>query len=244
MKSLLEEKIEEIAKKLDEILGAVSILQQNLIQLSVTLEAINRKAVERELLSWISSETEDYLKKFREGRLEDCELKEFCTKRVEKAAMRILQTVAKNGTEEGLKELRMHIDAIERHSGICKDEKCLKNAVEVFKILEKLIESSEQRANLGRELIWGISYDGLKEEKVAEKISAISNAVRIKILKILARGAKSYAELERETGLKGGHLHFHLKNLISAEYVIRNSKGYAITGEGLRILKLLSDLKD
>ncbi|MDK2795226.1 MAG: hypothetical protein PWQ58_425 [Archaeoglobaceae archaeon] len=51
MKSLLEEKIEEIAKKLDEILGAVSILQQNLIQLSVTLEAINRKAVERELLS-------------------------------------------------------------------------------------------------------------------------------------------------------------------------------------------------
>lgn len=245
MKSLIEERIEEIAKKLDEILSAVSILQQNLIQLIVALEAMNQKAVERELLSGISTETEESLKKFREERVEDCEMKEFCTRRVEKATMKILQVVAKKDAEEGLKELRIHIDAIEKHSKGCKDEKCLRNAVEVFKILERLIESSERRFSLRKELIRGINYEELEEKEMAEKISAISNAVRIKILKALAVGGKSYAELERFTGIRGGHLQFHLKNLIKAGYATRGLRGdYVITAEGLKILKLISELVD
>ncbi|MEG9194695.1 MAG: winged helix-turn-helix domain-containing protein [Candidatus Methanoglobus sp.] len=245
MKSLLEERIEEIGKKLDEILGAVSILQQNLVQLNVIFEAMNRSVIERDLLSDISAGMEEGLKKFRQESPSECEVRDFCMRRLEKAAMKILQTIAKKGAEEGLKELRMHVEALKKHSDGCKDENCLKNAFEVFKLLEKLIENSERTCEKRRELIQGLSAERLKEEEIAEKISAVSNAVRIKILKALFRGEKSYAELERITGLRGGHLQFHIKNLIKAGYAARGFRGdYVITTDGLRILKLISDLQD
>ena len=245
MKSLLEERIEEIGKKLDEILGAVIILQQNLIQLNVILEAMNKSVIERELLSDISAGMEEGLKKFRQESPSECEIRDFCMRRLEKAAMKILQTIAKKGAEEGLKELRIHVEALEKHSDGCKDENCLKNAFEVFKLLEKLIENSERIFERRRELIQGLSTERLKEEEIAEKISAISNAIRIKILKALFKGERSYAELERIAGIKGGHLQFHLKNLIKAGYATRGLRGgYIITAEGLRILKLISELDD
>jgi len=139
----------------------------------------------------------------------------------------------------------MHVEALEKHSDGCKDENCMKNAFEVFKLLEKLIENSERTFEKRGELIRGLNAERLKEEEIAEKISAVSNAVRIKILEALFKGERSYAELERITGIKGGHLQFHLKKLIKAGYAARGLRGdYVITAEGLGILKLIFELGD
>jgi len=241
MKSLIEEKLEEITRKLDEVLEAVSILQDNLIQLNAVLEAINVKAMEKELISGIAENIERGLKRFKDESPKECDFRSFCTARVEKAAMRVLQTLASKGTEEGLKELRRHLEAVEKYRNGCKDEKCLKNAVDTFKFLEKLIEEAKQNASNKKELL-KLSPE-LDEKKVAEEISAVSNAVRIKILKALAKGKKSYAELEKLTGLRGGHLRFHLRVLLNSNFIIRSEKKYAITNHGLRILKILSELQ-
>ncbi|MCS7130897.1 MAG: winged helix-turn-helix domain-containing protein [Archaeoglobaceae archaeon] len=246
MKSVLEYKIEEIAKKLDEIYKTVGILQDSILQLNAILEATSTKMNERELLSTVTAEISERLDKFQAECSKECNLKDLCTRKVEKVSFKILQVMARDGVEEGLREIRKQIEAVEKYKEVCKDESCFKNALEVFGNLEKILERSiaEKQIDLGKKLMRDFSISEINEE-VAEKLSSLSNPLRIKILKALAKGRKSYAEIERITSIKGGHLQFHLRNLIKANYVAQEgAQGkYMITNEGLKVLKLLCQLE-
>ncbi|MEM1578837.1 MAG: winged helix-turn-helix domain-containing protein [Archaeoglobaceae archaeon] len=245
MKSFLEYKLEEIANKLDEILRAVKILHDSVLQLNTVFEVTNTRMNERELLSVITSEIGEKLDKFKAKSSETCSLKDACARRMEKISFRILQVIAKSGVEEGLKEIRKQFETAEKYREICKDYACMKNAVEMFKSLEKIIEGSleKQTKNLRKELTQNFNVFEVREE-IAEKLSSISNPIRIRILKVLAMGKKSYAELERITSIRGGHLHFHLKILIKSGYVTQETPQgkYMLTNEGLKIFKLLYQL--
>ncbi|MHA1689443.1 MAG: winged helix-turn-helix domain-containing protein [Promethearchaeota archaeon] len=71
----------------------------------------------------------------------------------------------------------------------------------------------------------------------------LSNKVRLKILKILMRGMKLFTELEKGSGIKRGHLQYHLKYLLKAKFVEKQGAYYVITSFGLIILKYLNNLK-
>ncbi|MDI9645927.1 MAG: winged helix-turn-helix domain-containing protein [Archaeoglobales archaeon] len=246
MKSILEYKIEEIAKKLDEILKAVNLLQDAILQLNAVIEATSMKMNERELIYSVTAEINEKLDKFKAESSKGCNLKEICTKRMEKVSFRILQLIAKNGVEDGLKEIRKQFQAVEKYKEVCKDESCMKNAVEVFKALERILERFlvERQVNMRKEVIQKLDPSLLSEE-LAKKLSSVSNPLRIRILKALAKGKKSYAELERITSTKGGHLQFHLRTLIKSGYVAQEEPQgrYMLTKDGLRILELLCQLE-
>ncbi len=244
MKSLLEYKIEEIAKKLDEILRAVNLLQDSLLQLNAVVEATSMKMNERELIYSVTAEISEKLDKFKAESSKACNLKEICTRKMEKISFRILQTIAIKGVEEGLVEIRKQLQAVERYKEVCKDDSCMKNAIEVFKSLEKILERSVAERQAMRKEIIQLDPSSLSEE-VAQKLSSVSNPLRIRILKALAKGRKSYAELERLTSIKGGHLQFHLRTLIKSGYVAQEEPQgkYMLTNNGLRILKLLHQLE-
>jgi len=70
-------------------------------------------------------------------------------------------------------------------------------------------------------------------KRVAKLLSPFSSEQRILILKTLIKGDRSSSELSRETGLEGGQLYHHLKELALAEYIELKERGiYALTEKG------------
>ncbi|MEM0089510.1 MAG: winged helix-turn-helix domain-containing protein [Archaeoglobaceae archaeon] len=242
MKSLIEYKIEEIAKKLDEILKTVNTLQDSVLRLNAVLETISITKNEKEILYSVTAEISKGLENFKSERQETCNLKDVCTRRVEKVSLKILQAIAKN-VEEGLKEVKTQLESAGRYKEACKDEACMKNALDMLKSVEKILGEAlvkKQAAILRKELIQNLDISQLGED-IAEKISPVSNPLRIRILKALVKGKKSYAELERITSIRGGHLQFHLRRLIKSGYIAQEERTgkYMLTSGGLKVLNLL-----
>ncbi|MEM0315336.1 MAG: hypothetical protein QXL61_04475, partial [Archaeoglobaceae archaeon] len=183
MKSLIEYKIEEIAKKLDEILKTVNTLQDSVLRLNAVLEAISVEKSEKELLYNVTAEISEGLEKFKSERQEVCNLKDVCTRKVEKVSFRILQAIAKN-VEEGLKEVKAQLESAGRYKEVCKDDACMKNALDMLKSVEKILGESlveRQAVSLRKELIQDLDISQLSED-VAEKLSSVSNPLRVRIL--------------------------------------------------------------
>lgn len=60
--------------------------------------------------------------------------------------------------------------------------------------------------------------------------TAFTNVARLKILRTLSHGDRTWADLSHETGLVGGQLYHHLKELMRSGFVIQKSRNiYAIS---------------
>lgn len=78
-----------------------------------------------------------------------------------------------------------------------------------------------------------------KEHVHIEEIDAIASAFsspqRIAICAELLKGKSTSSELEKNSGLTGGQLYHHLKDLLNAHIVVQDSRGvYRLTTLGLR----------
>jgi len=70
-------------------------------------------------------------------------------------------------------------------------------------------------------------------KRIANLLSPFSNGQRILILKTLIEADKSSSELSQMTGLEGGQLYHHLKELALAEYIEQKERGiYTLTEKG------------
>jgi DNA-binding transcriptional ArsR family regulator len=67
-------------------------------------------------------------------------------------------------------------------------------------------------------------------------LSPLAHEARIRLLQILYSGPKSSSELSELTGLKGGNLHYHLKELMYADYVREKERQYSLTRLGIQLL--------
>lgn len=71
---------------------------------------------------------------------------------------------------------------------------------------------------------------------VERMLAPLAHEARIRIMQALYLGAKSSGELSEATGLKGGNLYYHLKELMHAAYVTANDFTYDITPLGCQML--------
>jgi len=97
---------------------------------------------------------------------------------------------------------------------------------------------------------FGITWHGLcfsetgKAEQVVETpaahveliLSSLAHEARIRLLQTLFRGPKTSGGLTEATGLRGGNLHYHLKELIHAHYVEQQEGAYRLTERGAQML--------
>lgn len=241
--------MEELLKKLDEMSRKIEALQDSIMMLGTAVEALAERDGKRELLDTLKSSFSREYSKISEKSPKSCELRDFCLDRVNRAASKVIRVFAERGAEEALDEVRKHKEAVEKHfeSSICPDRNCMESIADTFETLESLIresiEISKQRRAVLRQ--WRRIED-IDEEVVARMLSPLANPMRIRILKTLAKGGKSYAELERSVGIKGGHLQFHLRSLMEAGYIAQESlrKRYVITHSGLKVLNHLVGLND
>jgi hypothetical protein len=154
------------------------------------------------------------------------------------------------GTDSALEQVKYHVEAATRHFSETKhpDHKGLKDAIDTFKTLEELIDAATEVSRKFTEDLYSpmkwVGFDDVREEEICGLLGPLSHVVRLKILKDLGRGGKYYGQLERETGARGGHLQFHLNNLIQAGYVVQEKPQgkYLITRNGLIALKFSFEL--
>lgn len=77
-------------------------------------------------------------------------------------------------------------------------------------------------------------YEEESDEDIATLCSALSSKQRIVILKNLWKNKLSSGELAALTGMTGGHLHHHLKDLLTLGLIIKEDSGkYAATSFGI-----------
>jgi len=97
---------------------------------------------------------------------------------------------------------------------------------------------------------FGITWHGLtfsdtgRSEQVIETpaanvelmLSSLAHEGRIRLLQLLYTGPKATPELSTETGMKGGNLHYHLKELAYAHYIEQRDGLYRLTERGAQML--------
>lgn len=240
--------MEELLKKLEEMNRKIDFLQDSMIALATAVEVLAGQDEEKGFLAELKAAVKSENSRIRKLSPKSCRLRDFCLSRVNKATSKVIRVYAEKGGLEALEEVRKHKEAVEKHleSSVCPDRNCMESIVDTFETLESLIKQSLELAEQRRAILkqWR-SIEDIDEDTVAKLLSPLSNPIRIRILKNLAKGGKSYAELERAVGIKGGHLQFHLRNLIEAGYITQTvRKRYVITHSGLRVLNNLAGLND
>lgn len=83
-----------------------------------------------------------------------------------------------------------------------------------------------------------------EEEAAALFSDSLSSPVRIQIVKALYREGKSFTDLSKMTGLRGGNLLFHLEKLQKSGMILqRGERGeYQITCRGYEVLNAVAEL--
>ena len=83
-----------------------------------------------------------------------------------------------------------------------------------------------------------------RDEDVARLCNALSSRQRVGIMRLLCSRALSSGELVEMTGMAGGHLHHHLRDLLALDLLTKDSDGrYVSTAEGLQTYLTVSALQ-
>ncbi len=71
---------------------------------------------------------------------------------------------------------------------------------------------------------------------VERLLSPLAHEARIRLMQAMHDDVRTSGELAEATGLRGGNLYYHLKELIHAAYVTERDGGYDLTGLGCQML--------
>jgi DNA-binding transcriptional ArsR family regulator len=250
--SKTEKRMAEIVERLVEINRNITNLQDLILSMKTTLETVTRREIERECLAKLTLETNENIEKFLRERNPKCSVRDRCARRVEKAASMVLLAFMEHGITSAIEQVKYHVNAATRHySEIkCPDEACFKNAINTFKSLGEILEASSEESTKLTKNVYSpkskASFVEIGEEEICELLAPLSNVTRLKILKNLEKGGKNFAQLERQIGIRGGHLQFHLNSLIQAGYVNQEKPQgkYLITIRGLKALRFSYALRE
>ena len=67
-------------------------------------------------------------------------------------------------------------------------------------------------------------------------LSSLAHEGRVRLLQALFGGPKATSQLSEATGLRGGNLHYHLKELVHAHYAEQRDGLYRLTERGAQML--------
>ena len=240
----------EIGDNLEKLNQKLNFLQDSILKIQNEFEVMRKSEIKKSYFSKLFLLADKNKSLFLQEKAQDCEIADACSLALEKCIYEVLCTFNEKGPDKAIKL----IDSIFKASKLdpnmkkCNDSACLKNYVEVFKTLRELINDSrdialryaEELRALNKESIF---KDGVEDE-IYNLITPLSNEIRLKILTGLRKGGKTYSQLEKGIGIKGGHLIFHLEKLINGGYVTQERKNYILTLNGLKVLKLLFELRE
>lgn len=168
----------------------------------------------------------------------ECKNHDQCLERFKNMATENLQIIKDQKVEEALNDFDTKIDQMEQviqkakgstcevcHKDFQKKLRKEKRAFQTIVLVEKADDKEEAEPNIER-LVEGV-------------LEPLANSARLKILLGTFEGKKSFSKIAQITGLKGGHLLFHIKKLVDAGLVAQedNKGDYLITQKGVEVAK-------
>ena len=250
-----EEYFSKFDHKFEELNSRMSSLQDVVLKMKSGFDILARSKVQEDCLSLMTKTIDENVEVFLEERPQNCQILDECTTLIERKTLKVLRAFMEKGAQETLTLLNNHNDFLEESivSQRCSNTECLKKAKTIFTTLEELIATSENVSIQYAKDLFSLSdelnLEEGNEEELCELLAPLSNVIRLKILKALAKNSLTYSKLERVIGVKAGHLLHHLKSLKNAQYITKEQqKGsfsqYSITPKGFKALKFLSELRE
>jgi len=129
---------------------------------------------------------------------------------------------------------------------------------EIFKVLEKGLADKpdvgivfvggfeKRKGKIVDSFFSGVDLESVYKvsaSRIVRILSSLANENRVKILLSLLKGPKTASELSKETGLEGGPLYHHLKELMLAGYIESPERGkYVLTPRGCMTIRAIAAL--
>lgn len=173
----------------------------------------------------------------------DCGMREFCETAFKDLLQETAGLVGKGRVDaETVKIYRDRIEKLKKEAKKPQCSRCFSEASNLFEKQVKLMRSlqiyEDREEKDEKSDISAIEPDRI----VAEVCEPIANKQRLLMLKALSGESKTFSELSKLTGLRGGNLLFHLQKLLDTGMVLQRSErgDYIITRKGYSTLQGLS----
>ncbi|HJK18383.1 MAG TPA: winged helix-turn-helix domain-containing protein [Methanocorpusculum sp.] len=179
-----------------------------------------------------------------ETQAKNCPAKEQCLPQFEKTLAMLLNSLKSGSISTAeIAEIRREYEETQK---ICSYDHCTGCLLEADKLFAAYIRLLKHAGVYAGDSI-GEQIQELADEAVVAWIGEpLANVIRVKILRSLASEPKSFADLGKLTGLRGGNLLFHLEKLISAGMILQKGerKEYVLTARGHDLLGAVAILME
>jgi DNA-binding transcriptional ArsR family regulator len=185
---------------------------------------------------------EDANERMHNNMTKECGMRELCEKSFQNLLHETARLASRGKVEaETLKLYRDKLEKLQKEAKTPQCSKCFSEASELFEKQVKFMSSLhiyENKEDKNKGDISEIEPDKI----VVEICEPVANKQRLLMLKALSGESKTFSELSKLTGLRGGNLLFHLQKLLDTDMILqRNERGdYIITRKGYSTLQGLS----
>jgi hypothetical protein len=188
---------------------------------------------------------EDTKETFEEGFCTECDKKEICkpafSNLLHEMALLLLKDRA---TEDALAHFRERFDELKGFAITDDCDGCVRTASRIFDKQMGLIRSFNVTSK--EELISEnkVHINDISDDVVTDVCEPLANKQRLAILRSINSDTRSFSELSKITGLRGGNLLFHIQKLLDTGMILqRTERGdYMITKKGHLTLKGMAEL--
>ncbi|WP_440955799.1 winged helix-turn-helix domain-containing protein [Methanosarcina sp. Mfa9] len=173
----------------------------------------------------------------------DCGMREFCETAFRDFLQETAGLVGRGKVDsETVKLYRNKLEELRKEAKTPQCSKCFSEATSLFEKQVKLMRSLRIYEDREEECEKGDISEMPPERLVSEICEPIANKQRLLMLKALSGESKTFSELSKLTGLRGGNLLFHLQKLLDTGMVLQRSErgDYIITRRGYSTLQGLS----
>lgn len=199
-----------------------------------------RKSYMRSMVDYLCEDASDRMHTHMTA---DCGMRDFCEKAFRELLQETAGLVGRGRIEaETIKLYRDKLEELKKGAKTSNCSRCFSEATNLYEKQVKLMRSLqiyEEKDEADKK----IDISEIEPEKlVTEVCEPVANRQRLLMLKALSGESKTFSELSKLTGLRGGNLLFHLQKLLETGMVLqRNERGdYIITRKGYSTLQGLS----
>ena len=199
-----------------------------------------RKSFMKPMVDYLCEDAND---RMHSQMVRDCGMRDFCEKTFRDLLQETAGLVGRGRIEaETVKLYRDRLEELKKEAKTPNCSKCFSEATNLFEKQVKLMRSlqiyEEREEGAKTADISEIEPDRL----VSEICEPVANRQRLVMLKALSGESKTFSELSKLTGLRGGNLLFHLQKLLETGMVLQRSErgDYIITRKGYSTLQGLS----
>ncbi|WP_440955906.1 winged helix-turn-helix domain-containing protein [Methanosarcina sp. Mfa9] len=186
---------------------------------------------------------EDANERMHDNMTRDCGMREFCETAFRDFMQETAGLIGRGKVDsETVKQYRSRLEELRKEAKTPQCSKCFSEATSLFEKQVKLMRSLQIYEDRGEEAEKGNISEMPPEKLVSEICEPIANKQRLLMLKALSGESKTFSELSKLTGLRGGNLLFHLQKLLDTGMILQRSErgDYIITRKGYSTLQGLS----